>query len=149
MAHPDVYQTMPTHIFRQVAAAHLRTATHQPMLQSVFAAYIGRWEGERGHRLWLRNVAGFDEQETADFEPLLGGLQAPTRIVWGEQDRWLPVEVCADIQARIPNADRVVIPDAGHFSPEDQPTSSRDRRGSGVPGTWPGCRLLSVGSVRR
>ncbi|MGI8876430.1 MAG: alpha/beta fold hydrolase [Egibacteraceae bacterium] len=121
-AHLGAYRTMPTHIFREVAAAHLRTATEQPMQPAVFAAYFDQWEGERGHRLWLRNVRGFNEQDTVDFEPLLVGMQTPTRIVWGEQDRWLPLEVSAEIQARLPNADRVVIPGAGHFSPEDQPT---------------------------
>jgi len=120
-AHLDVYASMPTHIFREVAAAHLRTATAAPMTPAVFAAYFDQWEGERGHQLWLRNVNGFDEQDTADFEPLLTGMTTPTRIVWGAHDRWLPVEVSAAIESRIPHADRVVIPSAGHFSPEDQP----------------------------
>ena len=120
-AHLDVYRSMPTHIFREVAAAHLRTATEQPMEPAVFAAYFDQWEGERGQQLWLRNVGGFDEQDTVDFEPLLDGMQTPTRVVWGEQDRWLPVEVSATIQSRLPQADRVVVPAAGHFSPEDQP----------------------------
>jgi pimeloyl-ACP methyl ester carboxylesterase len=121
-AHLDVYRTMPTHIFREVAAAHLRTATEQPMAPGVFAAYFDQWEGERGHQLWLRNVLGFNEQDTADFEHLLDTMRTPTRIVWGDNDRWLPVEVSAAIQARLPTADRVLIPAAGHFSPEDQPT---------------------------
>ena len=120
-AHLDVYRSMPTHIFREVAAAHLRTATARPMRPGVFAAYFDQWEGERGHRLWLRNVAGFDEQHTADFEPLLDTMKTPTRVVWGEDDRWLPPDVSAAIEARLPSADRVLIPAAGHFSPEDQP----------------------------
>jgi pimeloyl-ACP methyl ester carboxylesterase len=121
-AHLDVYRSMPTHIFREVAAAHLRTATEQPLDPAAFAAYFDQWEGERGHRLWLRNVRGFDEQDTADFEPLLDGMRTPTRIVWGEHDRWLPVEVSAALEARLAVADRVLVPSAGHFSPEDQPT---------------------------
>ncbi len=121
-AHLDVYQTMPTHIFREVAAAHLRTATEHPMQPAVFAAYFDQWEGERGQQLWLRNVRGHNEQDTADFELLLDEMHTPTRIVWGEQDRWLPLHVSADIQARLPNSDLVVIPAAGHFSPEDQPS---------------------------
>jgi pimeloyl-ACP methyl ester carboxylesterase len=120
-AHLDVYRSMPTHIFREVAAAHVRTATRRPMEPAVFAAYFDQWEGERGHQMWLRNVRGFNAQDTVDFEPLLDTMQTPTRIVWGEHDRWLPLDVSAAIQARLPNADRVVVPDAGHFSPEDQP----------------------------
>lgn len=131
--HLDVYRTMPTHIFREVAAAHLRTATEQPMARAVFAAYFDQWEGERGHQLWLRNVRGFDEQDTADFEPVLDGMRTPTRIVWGELDRWLPVDVSAAIQSRLPVADRVLIPSAGHFSPEDQPTQVAEALADFVP----------------
>ncbi len=119
-AHPDVYRTMPTHIFREVAAAHLRTATHRPMDPAVFAAYFDQWEGERGHQLWLRNVRGFDEHDTADFEPRLATMTTPTLVVWGEHDRWLPPEVSGEIEALLPDAVRVLIPAAGHFAPEDQ-----------------------------
>lgn len=120
-ANLDVYRSMPTHIFREVTAAHLRTATATPMSPEVFAAYFDHWEGDLGQQRWLRNVDGFDEQDTTDFEPLLTGMTTPTRIIWGERDRWLPVEVSADIESRLPAADRVLIPAAGHFSPEDQP----------------------------
>lgn len=120
-ANLEVYRSMPTHIFREVTAAHLRTATVKPMDPHVFAAYFDHWEGEVGQRLWLRNVEGFNEQDTADFEPVLNEMATPTRLIWGEQDRWLPVQVSADIESRLPAADRVVIPGAGHFSPEDQP----------------------------
>ena len=120
-AHLDVYRTMPTHIFREVAAAHLRTATFKAMAPEVFAAYFDQWEGERGHQLWIRNVRGFDEQDTAEFEPLLNDMTTPTRIVWGDHDAWLDPEISAQIETRLPAADRIVVPNAGHFSPEDRP----------------------------
>jgi pimeloyl-ACP methyl ester carboxylesterase len=122
-AHVDAYRTMPTHIFREVAAAHLRTATFAPMGPAVFAAYFDQWEGERGQRLWIRNVRSFNEQDTADFEPLLEDLQTPTRVVWGDRDAWLAPELSAQIETRLPAADRVLIADSGHFSPEDQPAA--------------------------
>ena len=36
-------------------------------------------------------------------------------------DCWLPVKVRATIQSRIPRSKLVLIPEAGHFSPEDEP----------------------------
>ena len=120
-AHLDVYRTMPTHIFREVAAAHLRTATFEPMVHDVFAAYFDQWEGARGQQLWIRNVRGFDERDTAEFEPLLNDMTTPTRIVWGDHDAWLDPEISAQIETRLPAADRIVVPNAGHFSPEDRP----------------------------
>ncbi|MDQ3660525.1 MAG: alpha/beta hydrolase [Actinomycetota bacterium] len=120
-AHLDVYRTMPTHIFQEVAAAHLRTATYRPMDPAVFAAYFEQWEGEPGHQLWIRNVKGFDERDTADFEPLLDRVTIPTLIIWGEHDAWLDPTIGSEIQHRLPAAELVLIPEAGHFSPEDQP----------------------------
>lgn len=48
-------------------------------------------------------------------------MSVPVLILWGEQDAWLPVEVSERIAERIPGARRIVIPDAGHLSMEDQP----------------------------
>lgn len=48
-------------------------------------------------------------------------MTTPCRIVWGEEDAWLAPEISAQIEARLPRADRVLVPNAGHFSPEDQP----------------------------
>ena len=122
-AHLDVYRTMPQHIFREVTATHLRTATHRPMDAETFAAYFDQWEGESGQALWVRNVANFNEDDTTSFEDLLPGVQTPTLIVWGQHDAWLDVRLCEQIAARLSDAKCVVIPDAGHFSPEDQPAA--------------------------
>jgi len=48
-------------------------------------------------------------------------MTTPTRIVWGEQDAWLAPEVSAQLEARLPDSDRILIAGAGHFSPEDRP----------------------------
>lgn len=120
-AHLDAYRTMPTHIFREVAAAHVRIATHIPMASPVFAAYFDQWEGDAGRQMWLRKVRGFNEQDTRGFEPLLKDLTTRTLLIWGEQDAWLDPNVATEIQRRLPDAERVLIPQAGHFSPEDQP----------------------------
>lgn len=125
-AHLDAYRTMPVHVFREVAAVHLRTATHHPMDGKTFAGIFDQWEGERGQALWLAHVADFDEGHTAEFEPLLGSMGTPTRIIWGEHDAWLDPEVSERIERQLPNADRVLLPGAGHFSMEDRPAELAD-----------------------
>jgi pimeloyl-ACP methyl ester carboxylesterase len=66
-------------------------------------------------------VKGFDERDTADFEPLLDRVTIPTCIIWGAHDAWIDPKISAEILSRLPAADRVLVPDAGHFSPEDEP----------------------------
>lgn len=120
-AHLEAYRTMPSHVFDELAAAHLRTATYRPMEEELFAALLSQWEGEPGRTMWLARVAGFDEAHTAEFEPLLGSMRTPTQIIWGAEDAWLDPEVSERIERALPNACRILLPEAGHFSMEDRP----------------------------
>src|ERR687894_830192 len=45
--------------------------------------------GEYGQRLYLQKDAQLDEDDTAEFEPLLLSISIPVSIIWGEQDAWL------------------------------------------------------------
>jgi pimeloyl-ACP methyl ester carboxylesterase len=48
-------------------------------------------------------------------------LSVPTVFVWGERDPFMPVEEARRVAARIPGAQFVLIPDAGHLVTSDQP----------------------------
>ena len=41
--------------------------------------------------------------------------------MWGEKDGYLPMETGKKLSEMIPNAQFRSVPDAGHFSPEDEP----------------------------
>lgn len=55
----------------------------------------------------------------------------PVRIVWGQQDRWLPADLADRLKARIPHADLVRLPEAGHLPQEDD-----------TPGAWAAARTF-------
>lgn len=48
-------------------------------------------------------------------------LDVPVRLVWGEQDRFFPVQAARDMVGSFPNADLVEIPGAGVFANEEAP----------------------------
>ena len=48
-------------------------------------------------------------------------MTTPTRVIWGEHDAWLEPALGERIVERLPNADLVLIPEAGHFCMEDNP----------------------------
>jgi pimeloyl-ACP methyl ester carboxylesterase len=52
---------------------------------------------------------------------LLGKISAPTLVVWGEADPWLPAAVGAELAERIPGARLALLSAAGHLVQEDQP----------------------------
>ena len=59
----------------------------------------------------------------ADSTDLLAGITCPTLVIVGEHDILTPPAVARDYAARIPNAQYVVIPYAGHLSNLEQPES--------------------------
>jgi len=120
-AHLDIYRTMPTQVFEAIVASHLRTATHKPMDEGAFATYLETWRGKFGHRLYLQKDAQLDEDDTAEFEPLLPSLGIPVSIIWGEQDAWLAPTLAKRLQEIIPGSDLTVLPETGHFAMEDSP----------------------------
>lgn len=120
--HLDAYRTMPTHIYEQVVAAHLRTTVHHTMERGAFEAYMDQWRGESGQEAYLQKVAQFDEKLTAEFEPLLDSIRIPVKILWGERDAWLDPALARRLHELIPtSAGLVLVPEAGHFVIEDAP----------------------------
>jgi pimeloyl-ACP methyl ester carboxylesterase len=63
----------------------------------------------------------FDERYTAEFEPHLGSMQTPVRIIWGERDAWLDLAFAERLHELLPTSDLRLIPEAGHFVMEDAP----------------------------
>ncbi len=56
-----------------------------------------------------------------DLSHLLPGIQAPTLLVWGENDTATPLSDAKQMEAAIPGAGLAVIKNAGHFSFVEQP----------------------------
>ncbi|HET9966008.1 MAG TPA: alpha/beta hydrolase [Rubrobacter sp.] len=120
-AHLDVYGTMPARVFEAIVASHLGTATYRPLDQHAFATYLEGWRGESGQRLYLLKDAQLDEEDTAEFEPLLSSIGIPVSIIWGEQDAWLDPALAERLHELIPGSDLLVLPETGHFAMEDSP----------------------------
>jgi len=54
----------------------------------------------------------------------LSVIAAPTRIIWGAQDQWIPLEHAYRFQKDIPGADLKVIPECGHVPQEERPETT-------------------------
>lgn len=51
-------------------------------------------------------------------------IEAPTLIIWGKEDLWIPVEQADLFLAELPNAELVVMEDTGHVPMEERPEES-------------------------
>ncbi|MFG3260365.1 alpha/beta fold hydrolase [Streptomyces sp. NPDC048172] len=119
--HADVYRTMPPDVFADLIAARFRTATHRPLSEEATAALLAPWRGAAGQGRWLDQVAAVSFEDTREVVARLGEITAPSLVLWGREDTWLPPATGERLAAAIPGARLRLIEDAGHFLPEDAP----------------------------
>lgn len=120
-AHSDVYRTMPSHVFAELIAAHLRTTTHGELSADVEQAYLERYAGPEGQQRYLDQVVGFSDDDTRDVVARLGEITVPTHVIWGKHDTWLPMTAATTLRDAIPGARLTTVARAGHFLTEDAP----------------------------
>jgi pimeloyl-ACP methyl ester carboxylesterase len=56
-----------------------------------------------------------------DPRPLLGRIQAPTLLLWGERDGFIPITNAQDYLRLMPKAKLVALPNIGHIPQEEKP----------------------------
>ena len=62
----------------------------------------------------------------ADLRDMLPRIAVPTLLIWGELDVRSPLSVARELEQAIPDAQLVVIPDAGHVSNLERPRPFND-----------------------
>ena len=91
----------------------------------------------RSVELYLRPFTGADGRSAllahlragrprADDGARLRDIRIPTALVWGEDDRAMPLSVGIQIRDAIPGAQLSVIPGVKHFTPEEAPREVAD-----------------------
>lgn len=68
-----------------------------------------------GFRLMAKSLADTDTSEQ------LSGIDVPTLLIWGDDDRRSDISIAEQFRDAIPNSDLAVIPNAGHVSNMEQP----------------------------
>ena len=51
-------------------------------------------------------------------------IAAPTLVLWGKEDAWIPATLAPEFARRIPNAESVVMARVGHLPQEEAPAAS-------------------------
>lgn len=87
--------------------------------------YAFRVTQNDGHSIAVRQnmpvFAGIRGQRNLLSDDELSSINAETLVIWGEQDRFFPLEHAHRAESMIPNARLEVLPDCGHVSLLDQP----------------------------
>lgn len=69
----------------------------------------------------LHSLGASLERARPRFAEALRAIQAPTLVIWGEQDQWIPLAHADRFVAAIPGARRVALPACGHLPQEEKP----------------------------
>ncbi len=111
--------TLHSRRFRHLS---LRSAVHDPayLTPEVLEGYF-RPTRIRGH---LRGMGELLASRRNDPPLDPSAVVQPTLVLWGEEDRWLPVSQGQQLHEQISGSRLVIIPRAGHLPLEEQPEES-------------------------
>lgn len=120
----DAYARLSQEEFDELLTRQLRmtVADESVMSGEVLDGYLAPHRSAVGRTSFFEHqVRHYDSRYTAEISHRLGELAMPVRILWGEADRWQPLDYARRLRADIPGAELVVLPGAGHFVMEDAP----------------------------
>lgn len=117
--YPGVFRQIPGYMHQAMLAAYIRDATYYPMKDPDMAPYIEPWLGEEGQAAFYRQIEQNDQRYTDEAEPLYGQIERPVLILWGEEDRWIPLETGQKLHSTIPGSWFETIPECAHLAQEE------------------------------
>ncbi len=120
-AHEAAFAGMPDYMHRALLRAYLQTAAHTPLSEDVIDIYSAPWLGPVGQPAFYRQIAQMDQGYTDEIAGHLGRMDCPVRVLWGQQDDWLPNAQGRALAALISDHPCLAVEGAGHLVQEDRP----------------------------
>jgi pimeloyl-ACP methyl ester carboxylesterase len=88
--------------------------------------YTRPFSGAEGRDALMAQLGALDRRQTTGVGAELGETLAPTAVVWGQHDPFLPVALGRRLHRAIPHSTFDVIPGVRHFTPEEAPRQIAD-----------------------
>jgi pimeloyl-ACP methyl ester carboxylesterase len=93
--------------------------------EGAIRAMLEPYQGAEGGMRLIRAARALDPRETASRLPALRAAGVPSLVLWGESDRYLPIETVARPLAQLLRAELRLLP-GGHFLPAEAPLAFAD-----------------------
>lgn len=119
--HEAAFAGLPPYIHAAMLSAYIGGAVFRPLREEDMQRYMDPWLGEQGQAAFYRQIAQMEQRYTDEIESRYDELRCPVMILWGEEDRWIPIERGHELASRIPTARLRPVPAAGHLVQEDAP----------------------------
>lgn len=120
-AHEQAFAEVPAYIHAAMVDAYLQGAVHRELTADVLDIYASPWKSEVGQAAFYRQIAQMDQRYTDEVQHRYGEIGCPVSILWGNEDRWIPIERGIELAALIPRAQFASVSGSGHLMQEDAP----------------------------
>ncbi|GFE52314.1 alpha/beta hydrolase [Roseobacter cerasinus] len=121
--HVEAFQGLPSHIHKAIVEAYIQGALVNDVPVEDFDALVAPWLSDDGSTSFYRQFAQADEKYTEEVEAQFGEVRCPVKIVWGENDPWIPLDRGKALHQLMSEAEFATIPGAGHM-PQLEKTDS-------------------------
>ncbi|KAJ5947909.1 hypothetical protein N7466_000924 [Penicillium verhagenii] len=121
--HEEVFLALEGPVFEGIVESYIRDAAHSDLNRETMEILKNPWVStEEGRRGFVRQMVQANSRNTEEVEgryPEVGKAM-PVRIIWGKEDRWIPVETAFRLRESLNAQDVVLIDGAGHLVMYDQ-----------------------------
>lgn len=119
--HVEAFAGLPPHIHKAVVEAYVQGALAAEIDAGDVSALVAPWLSDDGRASFYRQFAQADEKFTAEVEPRYGQIRCPVKIIWGEDDPWIPLARGRALHGLVPQASFETLPHVGHLPQLEAP----------------------------
>ncbi|KKY18529.1 putative alpha beta [Phaeomoniella chlamydospora] len=121
----NVFSAIPPHFFEGFVRAYVKSASYKSLPKEIEDILCAPWlaGGMQGSEKFLKEMVQAHYRNTGvlEHEYARVGDLSPTKIIWGKDDAWIPVETAERLKKAL-NAEQVaIIEETGHLVQYDQP----------------------------
>ncbi|MDP0499419.1 MAG: alpha/beta hydrolase [Verrucomicrobiota bacterium JB022] len=119
--HEPAFAGMPAYMHKALLRAYISSAMSGDLPEVDWEGYLRPWLGPENQAAFYRQIAVMDQRYTDEIRDGLGQVDCPVRLLWGDEDEWIPAKRGAELAAMLPHCELRSVPFAGHLVQEDAP----------------------------
>ena len=118
-----VFESLTGPVFEGMVESYIRDAAFKELDKETMEMLKRPWiTSEEGRKGFVRQMVQANSRhvDAVDGRYHEVGKSMPVRIIWGKEDKWLPVETATRLKEKLNAKDVVLIEGAGHLVMYDQ-----------------------------
>lgn len=118
-----IFESLTGPVFEGVVESYIRDAAHTQLDKETMEMLKAPWiSSEAGRKGFVRQMVQAGNRSTEEVEGRYPevGKNIPTKVIWGKEDKWIPVERALKLKEKLNARDLVEIAGAGHLVMYDQ-----------------------------